>query len=312
MTSCRSCREELATFTSGSIASASVFAFTMQYIKIMKLLAKAWVNFLPSRHFPSCGMGNLDFLLGKLDARLSELKTTFIRLSKEEELHILELILVICVLKLSKVEICCRLGTLRKLSRTMAHVESLLQDETVEPSRFTIEVRKLSSEIGTSLNGSFCNLSLFRRVLESFSLKQLVLCGRLKHIKVDLDIPDNDYQHPLRFVAGLPVGIPCHITLHNVVVESRLWLKMTANGIDDAQFVYLDLNLFGGGDDLRIVTYTAPFYKTPKAFSFTIRVCICMECLSEDEDVSSLKRCGPRHELTYLCREKEVFLSMVK
>ncbi|XP_062002524.1 protein SIEL [Rosa rugosa] len=308
----RSCREESATLTSGSIASGGIFAFMMQYIKIMKLLAKAWVNFLPSRHLPSSGMGDLEFALAKLDARLSELKSTFIGLSKVEELHILELILVTCMLKLSKVEICCHLGTLRKLSCTMAHAESLLEDGTFEPSRFLIEVRKLLSEIGTSLNGSSCNPILFRRVLESFFLERLVLCGGLKHIKADLDIPDNDYEHPLRFVAGLPVGIPCHITLHNVSVESRLWLKMTANGIDDTQFVYLDSNLFGGCDDHRIVMFTAPFYKTPKAFSFTVSVCICMEYLSEDEDVSFLKRCGPRHELTSLCREKEVFLSMVK
>ncbi|XP_004305102.1 PREDICTED: uncharacterized protein LOC101305200 [Fragaria vesca subsp. vesca] len=306
----RSCREELATLTSGSVASSATFAFTTQYIKIMKLLVKAWVYILPSRHIPSSGMGDLDFVLGKLDVRLSELKSTYIRLSKEEELHILELMLVTCMLKLSKVEICCHLGTLRKLSCTMAHAEYLLQDGTVEPSRFMIEVRNLSSEVGTSLNGSSCNPSLFRRALESFSLKQLVLCGGLKHIKAGLEIPDNDYGHPLRFVAGLPVGIPCHITLHNVLVESRIWLKMTVSGTDDTQFVYLDSTLFGGCDDCRIVDFTAPFYKTPKAFSFTVSVCICMEYLSED--VSFLKRCGPRHELTYLCREKEVFLSMVK
>ncbi|XP_050381855.1 protein SIEL [Argentina anserina] len=307
----RNYRKELATLASGSIASGGSFAFTMQYLKILKLLAKAWVNILPSS-----GMGDMDFVLEKLDARLSELKSMFLRLSKEEELHILELILVTCMLKLSKVEICCHLGSFRKLSCTMAHAESLLRDGSgsgsVEPSRFMIEVRKLSSEIGTSVNGSSFNPIPFRRALESFSLNQLMLCGGLKQIKADLDIADNDNDHPLRFVAGLPVGIPCHITLHNVLVQSRIWLKMTVNGIDDTQFVYLDPTLLSGCDDRRRVTFIAPFYKTPKALSFTVGVCICMEHLSEVDNASSLKRCGPRHELSYLCQEKEVFLSMVK
>ncbi|ONI03827.1 hypothetical protein PRUPE_6G285000 [Prunus persica] len=309
----RSCREELATFTSDSHASAGVFSFTKQYIQIVKLLTKAWVNFLSSTHFP-CGMGELDLVLGKLDRRLRDLKSAFIRLSEEEELHILELILVTCMLRLSEVEICCHLGTLRKLSSMMSRVEYLLRDGSVEPSRFIIGVGKLSSEFGSSsLNEASFNPLLIRRVLESFSLKQLVLCGRLKHMKAELDIPDNEYENPLRFVAGLPVGIPCHITLHNISAESRLWLKMTVNKDNEStQFVFLDLNHFGGCDDVRVFMFTAPFYKTPKAFSFTIRVCICMECLSEVEDVSSVKRWGPRHELTYLCREKDVYLSMVK
>ncbi|VVA14332.1 PREDICTED: integrator complex subunit 4 [Prunus dulcis] len=309
----RSCREELATFTSDSHASAGVFSFTKQYIQIVKLLTKAWVNFLSSTHFP-CGMGELDLVLGKLDRRLRDLKSAFIRLSEEEELHILELILVTCMLRLSKVEICCHLGTLTKLSSMMSRVEYLLRDGSVEPSRFIIEVGKLSSEFGSSsLNEASFNPLLIRRVLESFSLKQLVLCGRLKHMKAELDIPDNEYENPLRFVAGLPVGIPCRITLHNISAESRLWLKMTVNKDNEStQFVFLDLNHFGGCDDVRVFMFTAPFYKTPKAFSFTIRVCICMECLSEVEDVSSVKRWGPRHELTYLCREKDVYLSMVK
>ncbi|KAM1597902.1 hypothetical protein PS2_032759 [Malus domestica] len=313
MRTLRSCKEELATFTSDSLPSAGVLPFTKQYVQIMKLLTRAWMNFLPSVLFPPYGMGELDLVLRKLDTRLRDLKSTFIRLSKREELHILELILVTCVLRLSKVEICCHLRTLRKLSSTMPQVESLLRDGSLEPSRFITEVEKLSSETGTSLNEASCDPRLFQRALESFSLKQLVLSGGIKHVNAELDIPDNSYENPLRFVAGLPVGIPCHIRLHNVLAESRLWLKMTVNEDDDStRFVFLDLNLFGGSEDIRIFTFSPPFYRTPKAFSFTIKVCICMECLSEVEDVSSVKSRGPRHELTYLCREKDVYLSMIK
>ncbi|KAF3448892.1 hypothetical protein FNV43_RR09608 [Rhamnella rubrinervis] len=148
----RSFREELETFTPELLAPAGVLSFTLQYLKTIKMLVKVWGHFLPPKYL-SCRMGTLDLLLEKLDRRLRDLRTRFIGLSKEEELHVLELILITCTLKLSKVEICCKLGTVRKLCSTMSQVESLLKEGSIEPSKFVIEVGNLSSEICSSLDG---------------------------------------------------------------------------------------------------------------------------------------------------------------
>ena len=307
LSSCRSCKEELSTFKLTAFASAGVVAFTLQYVRIVELLTNVWKHFHPSK-FLSHGMGTLDILLGKLDRRLRELRSRFTGLSKKEELHVLELILVNCILRLSKIEICCKNITLRRMSRALSQVESLVKEGSVELSEFVMEVVKSSSDIQASIHGGFCGSYPFKRLVGLFCLKQFVFCGRLEHIKAELDVQDNDFENPLCFVPGLPVGISCWITLHNVLVESRLWLKMTMDDVS-TQFVFLDLSLAEDRDGCRKFYFLAPFYRTPKALSFSIRLCIGMEC--PFEDLHFIKdHWGPNHELAYLCEEREVFLAL--
>ncbi|XP_059668082.1 protein SIEL isoform X3 [Cornus florida] len=114
----RSWKEELATFTVGPFASA-VF-FTLQYLRFMKQLARTWVHFVFPRKHCSHGIGDLALVLAKLDRSLKEMKYRFIGLSKEEELHVLELILLYCTLRLSSVEACFNGTALKKLYSTIS------------------------------------------------------------------------------------------------------------------------------------------------------------------------------------------------
>ncbi|KAF5476340.1 hypothetical protein F2P56_008068 [Juglans regia] len=304
----RSFKEELATFTSGSLRSVGAVAFALQYLRVVKQLAKVWEHFLPARKLCS-GMGELDIALGKLETRLRELKSRFTGLSLEQELQILELLLLTCTLRLSKVESYCQVASLKKLSMTASHVESILKLGSIEPSNFMSEVGKLSYLTRTSSFGAPCDPFLFKELLKYFSLEQFVVFGRIDHIKAELVVPDNDSENHLPFVPRLPVGIPCEITLHNICSENKLWVRMTMDD-ESTQFVFLDLDLFGSSDEVRKFTYVVPFYRTPCAFSFTLRICIGMEC--SFEDVPPVKRYGgPDRELTFLCQEKEVHLSMV-
>nr|XP_023903304.1 protein SIEL [Quercus suber] len=305
----RNFKEELATFTSASVGTVGAVAFTLQYLQVIKQLAKVWEHFLPAKKLCSSGLGELDLILGKLDMRLRELRSRFTGLSMEQELKILELVLLTCTLRLCKVEICCHIATLKKLSTTVSRVESILKSATIEPTIFISEVGKLLCLNETSSSEASCNPFMFKELLKHFSLSQFVLYGRLNQIKAELTIPDNDSENPLPFVSRLPVGIPCDITLHNTSNENKLWLRMSMDD-ESTQFVFLDLNLFGSSDEVRKFTYVAPFYKTPNAISFTLRVCMGMECLFED--VLSVKKYGgPERELTYLCQEREVHLSMI-
>lgn len=305
--SCRACKDEMAMFTPASLEDAGAVAFTLQYLRVMELFAK--VGGLILWKVWSAEMGELEILLGKLDKSLIEMRCRFIGFSKEEELHVLELILVSCILRLSKVEICCYSTTLKRLSATISHVEFLHKEGSIETSDFVIEIKKTLNEISISVGGSSCSPSLFTKLLDLFTLKQFNLCRRVRHINAVLDVPGNDSANPLPFVSGLPVAIPMEITLHNVASENRLWLRMTMNE-ESTQFVFLDLNLLGGSDEVRKFTFIAPFYRTPKAVSLTLRVCIGMECLFED--VSLIKACGgPKRELVHLCLEKEVYLYMI-
>lgn len=128
-------------------------------------------------------------------------------------------------------------------------------------------------------------------------------------MKAELDIVNNTCETPLFFVSGLPVGIPLEITLYNMVINNRLWVKLTVNE-DSYQYVYLDLKRLGDCDTVKKFKFVAPFYRTPKANFFKLTVTLGMECLYSDKLM--LRKCrGPKHELMYLCDEKEVFLSLV-
>ncbi|TXG58901.1 hypothetical protein EZV62_016730 [Acer yangbiense] len=299
----RFCKEEVLSFNSESLGSDGALAFTLQYLQVVKLLAKVWEHFVPRKKFSHIGTGELELLLGKLDRRLREIRSRFIGMSKEEELHVLELIILTSLLRLSKVEICCYLNTLKKLASTTSQVECLYKEGSIEPSKFVIEVRKSLLEIGTSFKPF-----PFHQLLDSFSLKKLTLSGNLRHINAELEIPDNPSENPLPFVSGLPVGIPMDITLHNISTENRLWLRISRSE-ELNQFVFLDPDLFVDCSEVRKLTYIAPFYITPKVVAFSLRISIGMECLFEDSH-STNGRGGPKYALAYLCREKEVHLSV--
>lgn len=294
-------------FSTKSLGSDGAFAFSLQYIKVVKLLVKVWEHFAPTKKLHCYEIGELQLLLGKLDSRLADIRSRFIGLSEEEELHVLELVLVTCLLRLSKIEICCYLTTLKKLSSTISRVEFLYQQESIEPSKFVTKVRNSLLEIGTSVSVASCKPFRFNQLLESFFLPELILCGRLRHIKAELSVPDNSSENPITFVSGLPVGIPLEIALHNISSENRLWLRITMSE-KSTQFIFLDPNLIEGSNEFLKFTYIAPFYKTPKAVSFSLGICIGMECLFED--VHANVHGGPRCFLAYLCQEKEVYLSM--
>ncbi|KAL4587171.1 hypothetical protein LXL04_000038 [Taraxacum kok-saghyz] len=242
----RSWNEELARVITNQ--PDCLLTFTLRYLKVVKLLSKAWCHIMDSNCIKS---ENLGYVLQKLETKLRELQHRFIGLSIEEKSHIQELTLVACTLK------------------------SCIFDEST------------------------------KKKLESFSIKEIVTINkRLKYMEAEVEMGDNNWLNPYPFVAGLPVGIPLKMRLHNVPVETKLWVKMRVCE-KLREYVFVDLKQFEGCDGVREFTFVPLYYRTPKVDSFVLRVCVGMECLSEEEV------CGPKHELVYLCKEKEVFFSMV-
>ncbi|XP_057512953.1 LOW QUALITY PROTEIN: protein SIEL [Actinidia eriantha] len=303
----RSWKEELSTFTSGSLVDS--VAFVLQYLRIVKLLAKIWLKFISPRKLRCYGTGHLGLLLVKLDRNLREMRYKFIGLSKQEELHVLELVLLSYILSLSSVEAYCDGLTAEKLHSTLSQVEFLHKEGSIEPSNFVTQLKKSLHEIGFSTDGSFYSPLLFQKLVEIFSLDHFIFSVKLKHIKAELDVHDNDFENPFHFVPGLPVGIPLDINLYNISRDNRLWLRLAVNEAL-TEFIFLDFDRFGGNNQICKSLFVAPFYKTPKAKSFTMKVYLGMECSFEDLHLSKSFG-GPKRELVYLCKEKEVFLKFL-
>nr|GEV13805.1 hypothetical protein [Tanacetum cinerariifolium]GEY73712.1 hypothetical protein [Tanacetum cinerariifolium] len=298
----RSWKEELATYITYSCQSDSVLAFALQYLHVVKLLSKAWWHVMcriNSMH--NIMSGDLGYIMQKLERRLAEFKYRFIRLSEEEELHIEELTLVACSLRLSLFDVYLQESALKKMISTKSRLLFLYKETSTEPSRFVTELKEI-------LQKNDSDIFRFRESLELFTLKKLVFTGNFQYMKAEVDIRDNNWSNPLPFVAGLPVGIPLKIRLHNIPIGTKLWLMLKLSK-EVNQHVFLDLKQFEGSEKIREFTFIAPFYRTPKVNSFILRLSTGIECLSED--IRYFRGHGPKHDLVYLCKEKEVFFSMI-
>lgn len=304
---CRSWKEELRNFSCNSRHPAGVLGFALRYLHVIKLLGKAWACYFSQRNLQFTEMGVLEALLHKMESRLKEMLCRHAGLSRGEKLHILELMLVAYTLRLSCGVTSYFEDYINKLKNVLCLVEYLQKEGLVELSHFVNELQNISCEIGHSEDGFIYKLDRLQKSLNLFSLKHIVLSGELKYLDAEVDVCDNEFQNPLPFIPGLPVGIPFDITLYNISSETRLWITTTL-GEKSAQFVFLDLSEFGGSNEMRRFTFLSPFFRTPLAKRFSLKVSIAMECLSEDQH---FKHCnGPKHELIHLCKGKEVHLSM--
>ncbi|KAH6769311.1 hypothetical protein C2S51_014647, partial [Perilla frutescens var. frutescens] len=215
-------------------------------------------------------MGALENLLGKMERRLKEMLHRYAGLSREEKLHILELMLVTYTLRLSYGETCFEDYT-NKLNFVLRSVGYLQKEGSLEISGFVTKLQNLSCEIDQSEDKATDKFDLLQNSLKLFSLKRMVLSGELKYLDAEVDVCDNDFQNPLPFIRGLPIGIPIEITLYNIPSETKLWLAISL-GEKLTQFVFLDLNEFGGcSDQIRKFRYIAPFFRTPRVKQFPVK-----------------------------------------
>ncbi|KAF8006060.1 hypothetical protein BT93_K0375 [Corymbia citriodora subsp. variegata] len=303
----RVCEEELETLETKCTGSPAL-AFTLQYIRALKLLASVWSYFHPTVGQCCREVSQLDILLVKLERTLRNMKCRFTGLSKEDELYLMELTSVSLTLNLSKLTTGCGyIVNLKRLAALLSWVECLQLEHGVERSSFLSELKKSMPDIHSAAGSMFSPPHFLRKMLDAFSLKQFELSRTLLSLSAEIAVPDNDSENPIHFIHGLPVGIRLEITLCNISRENRLWLEMTM-GKDSKQFIFLDLKSFGGSNESSKVSYFATYYKTPKAVSFTLRVCIGVECFPEDIHAGK-NNGGPKRELTYLSPEREVYFS---
>uniref|UniRef100_A0A7N0VIA1 Integrator complex subunit 4/Protein SIEL C-terminal Ig-like domain-containing protein n=1 Tax=Kalanchoe fedtschenkoi TaxID=63787 RepID=A0A7N0VIA1_KALFE len=188
-------------------------------------------------------------------------------------------------------------------------MENLIGSGSTEPSRFIVELRESASNMGSLVGDVSACQMVFKSLPKLFCLKPLTLCTRFKLLKAELDVSGGHPENPLPFVAGLPVGVPLNITLYNISSQINLWVKMKRDD-EIIEFVYLDQNQFGHRSDVTNLMSTVPFYNTPRAISFVLKVSIGMECFHEKNiyEVKKLVR-GPKYDLAFLCQDVEIHFS---
>ncbi|MCD7451511.1 hypothetical protein HAX54_012396 [Datura stramonium] len=302
----RCLKAELGTISNHNHRGELVFA--LQYIDALERLGHLWSHLVFSKEFYFHEWGKLECSLKKLDRCLRDMRYKLIGLTKEDNFLILELIIANGIVKLCNMEACANKTILKKLHSMMSCIKHICGEESTESSNFVVEVQKSLSEIDSTNCPILDNPYLLLKSLEHFTPRKVVLLGNLKYMEAELRFQGSEFQNPLPFISGLPVGLSLDITLHNISSENSLWIKMSLEE-KLTQFVFLDLHEIEGHDEPRKFTFVAPFYQTPKASCFTLKICIVLECMSDDDQVP--RGCGgPKHEVAHLCEEKEVYFSV--
>ncbi|KAL9271360.1 SIEL-like protein [Drosera capensis] len=299
----RSCKEEFKSLTNDSLDFASISVFGLRYICLIKSLAKLWEYCELSQKY-SPGMGQVDVVLVKSLRALLELRYRFSGLSKDDELYLIELELLIHVLKLVRFQICCR--TVKKLIGAVSRAVHMCDANSLVPSELIRGLAKLSQVDTGSITKLLCSPLHLMKLLESCSLKDFAHLDKIRHKKAELLIPGYDAENPFTFIPGLPVGVTLEVSLYNATSEDRLWIKLSLD--EFSEFVYLD-NDVQDCEEVVPTTITAVFYGTPNAGNFRLRIIVGVECLSED--LSAVKHHGgPKYPLIYLSSERVVYFML--
>jgi len=284
-------------------SDAGLLAFAINYIQVIQIFAEIWEQLQPKHVI---GMNVLDLLLEKLDICLTRLRYSFSGFCREEECHVLVLILLGYVLRMYNVEICSSL-IVNKVQTVYSCLERLSEEGQLRLSDFCKELKKSYIEQRTAeAPGPFP----VHKLLQLFCLMQIPLSGGLKHIKAELLATGNNSENPFPFISGLPVGITFQIALYNISNKDMVWLQMTVG--KSVQYAFLDLCLFEGSDQARTCTISFPFYATSKAASFLLRACVCMERQIEGFIDWKKVEGGPRHDVTLLSEEIDVYLVRIE
>ncbi|KAG8074500.1 hypothetical protein GUJ93_ZPchr0006g44793 [Zizania palustris] len=257
----RSCKEELIILASNSSGSTGAFlCFLCEYLDAVQFIVETSRSIQLDNSY-GLGPTSLDVLLKKLDTSILRMKCCYAGFNREMEVQVCELALLANLLRLSKDGIHSKL-VLEKLHWTINRLECLCADGSCELSYFSREIKKAFD--ANFVGSDVCTL------LELFHLKPKTDYGMLKAISAVLQVRDNDSENPSSYVCGLPVGVSFDVSLCNFSRHDRLWLRMIVG--ESIQHTFLEISSFGGNDEVKCCSTTIPFFATPMAWSFVLRM----------------------------------------
>jgi len=296
----RTCKEEVNILAVNSSGSTFGFlSFLCDYIDAVQLIVEM-CHFIQSENSYAFGPTSQDILLEKLDTSVRRMKCCYAGLNRELEVQVFEFALLASLFRLSELAIYSEL-VLDKLHWIINQVDGLCADGSYELSDFSKEVKK--SFDANLIDGSpvvnICS------ILEIFDLKPATDFGMINATSAVLKVCDADSENPLSYVGGLPVGISFDISLFNISSHDRIWLRMVAG--ESTQHVCLDLSCFGGDDKVKSRSTVIPFYATPMACSFVLRVCLVIECPFGSMGDHQEGHGGPRDCVVQLSDELAVY-----
>lgn len=121
-----------------------------------------------------------------------------------------------------------------------------------------------------------------------------------------------DFEHPLSFIPGLPLGIPLDIVVHNAPKRGgRFWVQYRVENLPP-QYRHLDLMDAArcGQDDLRWQDSVVQVDHIPPVAACAVKLCVVLESSLEEGDIRVGR--GPKLPVIVLCVDIEAHVVLNK
>ncbi|CAM6096233.1 unnamed protein product [Calypogeia fissa] len=315
----RGCRKELRALKGRCFGLSGMVSFCGLYFECLILVVELRAIFSSQESHALVKMSGLpQDLLNKLNSLLKHILHRFLGFSYEQLLQILELhaIMYIWTLELHPIDQVLKDGIgctpILELESTVATAEKLTRTRELPPSLLLKSVREqlLNHEGKTNLN--LCKTA--RQLALSYWPSLISFDSSVTEMWAVMKAPGSDFDQPLGFVPGLPLGIPIDVTVYNVPDMYSLWIEFvqeaSAPGYKLLDVEDSDMNL---SSNIRQLSTLLQLDEMPSVASSLCRLCIVTEGDDHQRNLEPVgRRKGPQGCIVPICTEMEVHLYRIR
>lgn len=200
-----------------------------------------------------------------------------------------------------------------ELESAVTTAEKITRSHDLPPSPFLKSVQEqLLNDVGKT---NLLNIwKTARQLAISYWPSQISFETPVREMRAVMRAPGSDFDHPLGFIAGLPLAIPIDITVYDVPDIYSLWIQFVQDtsapgykllGVDDSG-VRSTSNIFQMSTVLQLD-------EMPSVASSLCRLCIVIEGDNHQISLETVGRqTGPQGCIVPICTEMEVHLYRIR
>lgn len=277
----------------------SRITFALHYIECLILLARGWIHFQQKRIQTVARVLDVCDLCSRLEFVIKCMRHAFVGHSLQEKIRLLEMSMIPAIWRVA-----CIAGTsleseYRELMSAMALIEMTMEDNfSCTPFIQGIRENLLPHIAASNVVDSF---KIARQLASSYWPKSMPISDRLAELKAELSVPGNDFEHPLSFVPGVPLGITISVFLNQSAYHKRIWVCMQMGSLF-TEYVFLDTE---EREKIQPIVTMLQINSLPSVSKCTLNTILMLECPVEAGKTFGR---GPRGFLLPLSPQKEIHL----
>lgn len=283
----------------GDEDQVALTTFALHYVECIALLLQGRAHFQQKRSLMAAPMLiSLPELSCRLEFIVKCMQHAYVGLALEQKFDLLELSMIPAIWRIASMAGKADERDHNKLVSAMESIEKIIGlGLSYTPFMQGVQENLLKA-VASCDTVNVCRV--VRQLASSFWPKILPISNFMRELKAELTVPGNDFDRPLPFVPGVPLGITVSVFTQNAN-KSRIWLRMQVNSLW-TEFMFLDAE-----DHERVnpMVTTMRVHGVPSASKCTLKAAVLLECpVMAHEAVVR----GPKGFLLPLTPEKVIHL----